>query len=80
MQLTRYRIFFKMVIFFEISMDIGWTKNGKFENSKRWFFTYIYIFEYDIFQKSTGRKLKVYAETGEMEVNQNFLHIFFHRE
>ena len=23
-----------MVIFFEISMDIGWTKNGKFENYK----------------------------------------------
>jgi len=31
-----------MVIFFEISMDIGWTKNGKFENYKR-YFLYIYI-------------------------------------
>jgi len=24
-----------MAIFFEISMDIGWTKNAKFENCKR---------------------------------------------
>jgi len=31
-----------MVIFFEISMDIGWTKNGKFENYKRYFFVYTY--------------------------------------
>ena len=26
-----YQNFFKMVIFFEISIDIGWTKNIKFE-------------------------------------------------
>jgi len=31
-----------MVIFFEISMVIGWTKNGKFENYKRYFIGYIH--------------------------------------
>jgi len=30
------------MIFFEISMDIGWTKNGNFENYKRKFFGYTY--------------------------------------
>ena len=32
-----------MVIFFEISMDIGWTKNEKFQNCKG---TFLDIYKY----------------------------------
>ena len=49
MKLTRYRNFFKMVIFFQISMDIVWTKNEKFENKKG---SLLYIHIHDFSKKS----------------------------